>query len=170
MTQTQPLLPLKSLSPDAVPRALAKAERYRLLNDPVAAESICLDILDVMPNDQAALVTLILALTDQFGQAYQMSETRPQDLIARLTDGYAREYYAGIIDERHAQSILRQGAPHAAYVAHDLLGQAMRHYDAAAEIRPEGNDDAILRWNTCARLMNSHGVQPRGDEDQETLE
>ena len=33
---------LKTLSPEAVPRALAKAERYRLLNEPGEAESICL--------------------------------------------------------------------------------------------------------------------------------
>jgi hypothetical protein len=34
-------------------------------------------------------------------------------------------------------------------------------------MRPPGNDDALLRWNTCARLMNSRGVQPHADEDAE---
>jgi len=29
----------------------------------------------------------------------------------------------------------------------------MKHYDKAAEIRPTGDDSAILRWNTCARII-----------------
>ena len=34
----------------------------------------------------------------------------------------------------------------------------MGWYEKAEAIRPAGNDDAILRWNTCARLIsgNSH--------------
>lgn len=46
---------LKILSPEAVPRALAKAERYRLLNDPGEAESICLDALRAAPHNQEAM-------------------------------------------------------------------------------------------------------------------
>jgi len=38
---------LKRLTKEAVPRALEKAERYRLLNEPTEAESICQDILRV---------------------------------------------------------------------------------------------------------------------------
>src|SRR5579864_3525344 len=59
-------LELKTLSLEAVPRALAKAERYRLLNEPGEAESICRDALDADPDNQDALVMLLLALTDQF--------------------------------------------------------------------------------------------------------
>ena len=40
---------LKPLSKDAIPAALAKAERYRLLNEPGEAESICLDVLRIDP-------------------------------------------------------------------------------------------------------------------------
>ena len=29
----------------------------------------------------------------------------------------------------------------------------MKHYDTAAEIRPPEDDSAILRWNTCARII-----------------
>jgi hypothetical protein len=32
----------------------------------------------------------------------------------------------------------------------------MTWYEKAEEIKPAGNDDAILRWNTCARLINTH--------------
>ena len=52
---------LKSLHKDAIPAALEKAERYRLLNEPGEAESICLDILHVDPENQQAIVTLLLA-------------------------------------------------------------------------------------------------------------
>ena len=58
----------KPISHDSVAGALAKAERYRLLNEPGEAESICRDILQIEPNNQAALVNLILALTDQIPQ------------------------------------------------------------------------------------------------------
>jgi hypothetical protein len=32
----------------------------------------------------------------------------------------------------------------------------MNWYEKAETIRPPGNDDAILRWNTCARIINSN--------------
>ena len=52
----------KPISRDAIPAALAKAERYRLLNEPGEAESICLDILQIEPANQEAIVTLLLHL------------------------------------------------------------------------------------------------------------
>src|SRR5207248_11695595 len=55
---------LKSLSKEAIPAALEKAERYRLLNEPGEAESICLDILKADPENQQAIITLLLALTE----------------------------------------------------------------------------------------------------------
>ena len=45
--------------------ALEKAERYRLLNEPILAESICLDILDADPQNAKAVVTMLLAITDR---------------------------------------------------------------------------------------------------------
>lgn len=160
---------LKTLSKDAIPRALEKADRYRFLNEPVQAESICLDILAVDPDNQPALVTLLLALTDQFGKTARLGEISPQDVLARLHGAYEQAYYAGIIDERRAMAAIEQDGPHSEFVAHDLLTRAMRHYERAAELRPAGNDDALLRWNTCARLMSSQGVQPRGEVAVEPL-
>ena len=57
------------------------------------------------------------------------------------------------------------GAAGAGHVAHDLLASAMRHYEDAERLREPGNDDALLRWNTCVRLMNSRAVQPHVDEE-----
>ena len=51
---------LKPLSKNAIPAALAKAERYRLLNEPMQAASICEDVLRVEPDNAAARVALIL--------------------------------------------------------------------------------------------------------------
>ena len=170
-TQTPAAIPLKSLSPDAIPSALEKAERYRLLNEPVDAESICLDILAADPTNQRALVMLLLSMTDQLGHAYKLSDGRPEDVIARLADDYPRAYYAGIVDERRAKAALDRGGPGAAVTAHDYLSDAMRHYEEAEQLRPPGNDDALLRWNTCARMLNSAGVHPRDyDPAEEPLE
>ena len=161
---------LKTLSPEAVPRALAKAEHYRLLNEPHEAESICLDALQIDPENQQALVILLLALTDQFdsnaSRASAVNDARA--ILERLHDEYTRAYYAGIIDERWAKAQLQQGAPGCGPRAYECLRDAMTWYDRAEAIKPQGNDDALLRWNACARLImqNRHlvpDIEERGE-------
>src|SRR3982751_4462301 len=100
---------LKALHQDAIPAALEKAERYRLLNEPGAAESICLDVLAVEPDHQEALITLLLSITDQFDEDTAAKVRRARAVVPRLTDGYKRAYYAGLIEERHAKALLRRG-------------------------------------------------------------
>lgn len=140
---------LKTLSPEAVSRALAKAERYRLLNEPREAESICLDALEREPDNQEALRTLLLALTDQFGKGESpLTIAEARRIVARLRDEYERAYYTGIIYERQATARLQDAGR-----AFDWLRDAMSWYEKAEAIRPPGNDDAVLRWNTCARLI-----------------
>src|SRR5688572_28129044 len=90
---------LKPLSPDALPAAVGKAERYRFLNEPGEAESICLDILAVDAEHQPALVMLILALTDQLRQR-PGAHREALDLVPRLAGAYERAYYSGLICER----------------------------------------------------------------------
>jgi hypothetical protein len=155
---------LKSLSADAIPAALAKAERYRLLNEPEEAESICLDVLAVDQTNQAALVMLLLALTDQFRHGPGDLPNRARDVLPRLVGEYARAYYAGIICERRARAALERGLPASGATAYELLREAMDAYDRAATLRPAGNDDAFLRWNTCVRLLRRHPhLRPRDD-------
>jgi hypothetical protein len=150
------MLTLKSLSKDAIPSALARAERYRLLNEPEQAESICEDVLRAEPSNQPALVILILALTDQFSRQEPDVVTRAQALVKSLGDGYARTYYAGLVSERRARALLRRGAVHASESAGEWLREAMELYERAEGMRPAGNDDALLRWNACARLLARH--------------
>ena len=147
------LINLKKISAAAVPAALARAERYRLLNQSWATVSICLDILQVEPEHQQVLVMLLLSLTDQFGAEPRELARRARVVLARLTDDYQRYYYAGIIDERLAHAQLALGAMHAEAMAHASLRAAMTSFEKAEELRTTGNDDSILRWNTCARTL-----------------
>ncbi|MGQ0627439.1 MAG: hypothetical protein ACT4PL_04980 [Phycisphaerales bacterium] len=145
---------LKPLSPDAVTSALAKAERYRLLNEPRDAESICRDILALEPAHQDALRCLVLALTDQFALT---GEPRPgaeevRTLAAGLAGDYDRTYALGVVAERWAKAQLGSGLP--GHVLFDWFREAMALFERADAIAPQGNDDAILRYNACARLLN----------------
>jgi hypothetical protein len=148
---------LKQISRAALPGALAKAERYRLLNEPEQAESICRDVLAVEPDHQAALVTLLLALTDQFRPDGHDGVRHAEEALGKLTDDYQRAYYAGIIRERWARALLDGGDP--GHQAYEWLRDAMRRYDQAETLAVAGNDDAILRWNSCARIIAQKGLR-----------
>ena len=156
---------LKPITREGVPAALQKAERYRLLNDSSAAESICLDILQVDAGNQPALVTLLLSITDQFNEDAGDAVKRAREVLPRLKDDYKRAYYAGIIAERKAKALIHLGGMGVDDVAHDWFRDAMRWYEKAEAIRPAGNDEAILRWNTCARLLERH--VPKGATPEE---
>ena len=145
---------LKPLSKEAVPAALAKAERYRLLNEPGEAESICLDVLQADPGNDEAMVMLLLTLTDQFPHdASSTAVARAGELAAGLADEYERHYYGGIIRERVGKAVLQRDRYGAAATAADWLRDAMTFYERAEAHRPAQNDDALLRWNACARLL-----------------
>jgi hypothetical protein len=156
---------LKPLSQDAIAAALERATRYRLLNEPAEAESICLDVLRTDPDNQQALVILLLALTDRFSKGYGVSDTQAQELLPRLRSEYDQAYYAGIILERKAKAHLNNGGPGAGFNAYELFREAMTWFEKAERLRPTGNDDALLRWNTCARIITRNQLGPRPQED-----
>ena len=161
---------LKVLSPEAVARTLAKAERYRLLNEPVEAESICLDALQVDPENHDALVTLLLALTDQFGEDLPSAVSEAFKVAERLRDPYEHAYYSGIIWERRAKAQLHRSSMGLGPQVYGCLREAMTWYERAEAVRPPGNDDPLLRWNTCARLiMRDQRLAPSLDERSEPL-
>ena len=163
---------LKPLSKEAIPAALAKAERYRLLNESEMAESICEDILSADPENEPALVTLVLAVTDQF-RAHGLGEhtARARALVPRLSSEYERIYYSGIICERRARANLARGGPGGEQIAYPWLADAMALFEQAMAIRPPGNDDAVLRWNACARTLDRHPeIAPRAERPPFGLE
>lgn len=151
---------LKSISRQAIPDALEKAERYRLLNEPAQAESICLDVLAVDPENQQALIDLLLALTDQFRSGPPECFTQAKEILPKLRGEYERLYYRGIIWERRAHAWALEGHPGSSTAAYDWLMQAMEYYEQAEKLRPTGNDDAILRWNSCIRLCERYHLHP----------
>jgi hypothetical protein len=145
---------LKRISAEAIPRAIQKAERYRLLNQSWATESICLDVLEIDPANQQVLVMLLLAITDQFGGESGEMARRARAVVERLSDPYQRAYYAGIVAERLAHAQLASSAMHAEEMALTTLRSAMESFEQAESLRQPGNDDAILRWNTCQRTLS----------------
>ncbi|HEY6828492.1 MAG TPA: hypothetical protein VI259_16655 [Gemmatimonadaceae bacterium] len=147
---------LKPITREGIPAALQKAERYRLLNDSSAAESICLDVLEIDPDNQEAIVSLLLSITDQFAEEMGEGVRRAREILPRITDAYERTYYAGIICERRARAQLHRGSLGSAEVASEGFREAMSWYEKAEPMRPKGNDEAILRWNTCARMLGRH--------------
>jgi hypothetical protein len=152
---------LKPLSKEAVSAALEKAKHYRLLNEPSAAQSICLDILQVEPDNQDALVNLILAMSDRLAKGYSIGDSQIKDYLSHLKDDYERAYYTGIVYERRAKAALDKGTPGSEHTAYELLRQAMEWFERAEAIRPTGNEDAILRWNGCARIIMSNKLEPK---------
>ena len=144
---------LKSISKAGIPEAIAKAELYRYLNEPEEAESICRDILAVDPEHQLARRLLGLAITDQFIGASSDRYAEVESIFKSLRDPYEQLYYTGLLHERHAKIQLLIGyAPH---ILLPLIEEAMSCFAEAEKIRPAGNDDSILRWNRCVRLLES---------------
>jgi hypothetical protein len=161
---------LKKISADGIPHAMEKAERYRLLNDPVQAESICHDVLAVDADNQDALRCLILSLTDQFSASAAAGAAREaRAYIVKLSDEYERAYYSGLVHERETRAFLhRKNVVRSA--AYDGFRHAMEWYERAELLRPPGNVDAVLRWNSCVRAIERERLEPADDRHELPLE
>jgi tetratricopeptide (TPR) repeat protein len=144
-------LKLKMISKDGITEAISKATLYRYLNEPEEAESICEDILAVEPDNQVALRILGLAITDQFGGQSPDRYAEAERVFGQLTDHYERSYYTGLLYERRAKAQMYAGRP--AQMLASLFQSAMSCFEEAEKIQPPNNDDAILRWNRCVRLL-----------------
>ena len=147
---------LKPLLPELIPQALQKAERYRLLNEPAESESICRDILAVDPNHQQAAIWLLLSLTDQIGSGRHGVAREARKLLPAVGGDYEQAYYAGVISERVGKARWRAHTPGSGYEAYQWLREAMELYAKAEALSAPDNDDAKLRWNSCARMLDAH--------------
>ncbi len=164
------MVELKALKPESVPAALEMAKRYRLLNEPDEAESICLDILAVDADHQDALITQLLAVTDKFDESgLQPNFEKAREIVARLSSAYCKSYYTGIIYERRAKYHLKQGAPQSGNMAHAWFTKAMAAFGEALAGCDPDNQDAVLRWNSCARFINNHPDVKPDDADQSEM-
>jgi tetratricopeptide (TPR) repeat protein len=146
-------LKLKPIHVESIAAALAKAELYRSLNEPEEAESICHDILAIRPDNQAALRLIGLAITDQFSGGASDRYGEVENFFRKLSDAYEQLYCLGLLYERRAKAQMRVGR--AAQVLVPLFEDAMRHFAEAEKIHPPANDESILRWNRCVRLLES---------------
>lgn len=146
---------LMPLTAEAIPGAISKAERYRFLNEPWQAESICRDVLIIEPGNEPALILLVLSLTDQFEQGASAKEAL--HIVETMANEYHRAYYSGLVYEREAIAQFRQHLDYRSRrEVYRLLQDAMEWYRKAQAIRPVNNDDAVLRWNTCVRFLQRH--------------
>lgn len=157
---------IKRISKAGIDEAIAKAELYRSLNEPEEAESICRDILTIEPQHQLAMRLLGLALTDQFTGRGSDRHREAEEIFRQLQDPYERLYYTGILHERRAKAQLNAGQLPRSLFA--LFDHALCSFAEAEKIRPAGNDDAILRWNRCVRLLQNPAYE-WGEMEQELV-
>jgi hypothetical protein len=160
---------LKPISRDSLDGALAKAERYRLLNEPSEAESICRDVLAVAPANREARISLVLALTDEFPRDDKAFSSAVSE-IGQLESAYDRAYYSGIAWERRAKASHDARRPGSSAHVYDWIVKALGLFEEAERLRPGGNDDSILRWNACVRFLDRHkGLGPRMEDVKEPI-
>ena len=134
--------------------ALAKAELYRFLNEPEEAESICHDVLAVVPAPPARASAVGTWRSPINSPAPRRPHVeRPKLHSRQLNDPYEHALLSRLLNERRAKAQLRAGRP--PHTLLPLLEEAMRCFAEAEKIRPAGNDEAILRWNRCVRLLQT---------------
>ncbi|MED5510694.1 MAG: hypothetical protein VX841_10400 [Pseudomonadota bacterium] len=162
-------LDLHDIHPDSIELALDKARQYRSLHEPEIAESICLDILHIESENQKALVLYILALSDQLHHAGKKTQVQAiEQAIQKLQSRYQQHYYTGLLHERRARFMLTQSM--ARVFAYDYFIEALQFYQKAEKIRPEHNDESILRWNSCIRTIEKENLKPRPDNKDARLD
>lgn len=159
----------KPLTGAGIENAIAKAHHYRLLNEPGVSESICRDVLLADEGNAEATKILLLSLTDMFERGIRERFEEAVALARALPDDYAQAYYLGIVYERRAKAHHRQRTPACGQMAHEWLEKAMAQFEIAEKLRPEGNDDALLRWNNCVRRLRAHPDICPGDEAEDIV-
>ena len=61
--------------------------------------------------------------------------------------------------------MLQQATPGSGTMAYEMLREAKVWYERAEALRPAGNDDVLLRWNACARLLMENPDLAREPEE-----
>lgn len=89
---------------------------------------------------------------------------RVMTLVDALAEEYDQLYYRGLVSERHGRAMLN--ASMSRPFAYEHFHEALQWYGKAQALRPEDNDDAILRWNDCLRTVMRERLEPRADRDE----
>lgn len=161
---------LKPISKDAIPHAIDRAKKYRLLNEPWHAESICRDVYKADPDNQQNLIILLLSITDQFKSSmHSKSITDAMKVIDLLKDNYQKDYANGLVHERLASAAIIKGGPRSHYIAYYHLLDAMEWYEKSQKNHPEKNEESVLRWNTCARMIEEFDLKPSPEGETQTM-
>ncbi|HEX6279345.1 MAG TPA: hypothetical protein VFZ49_04950, partial [Pyrinomonadaceae bacterium] len=95
-----------------------------------------------------------------------VGDTNINEYVAKLRDEYARAYYTGIVYERRAKATLAKGG----LQTYELFVQAMEWFERAEAMAEAGNEEAKLRYNGCARIINRNKLQPHVQSAGDTLE
>ena len=139
---------VKRISTAGIAEAIAKAELYRSLSEPEEAESICRDILTIEPQHQLAL--RLLGLPDRsVHRSWVRSYREAEEIFQQLND---RMNGTTTLGSRTSDARKRSSKPGNCL----LTVQALRtgsYLSQRLRNSPAENDDAILRWNRCVRLL-----------------
>ena len=135
-----------------------------MLNEPGEAESICLDILETDPENQPALITLLLALTDRFSKGYGVSDTQANHCSRGSRANTSAPTTRGFWPSAGPRRNSRRDTP-GPVITPTMIVRSDAAVREGRNVRPPGNDDALLRWNTCARMMAKNKLAAR-DEDR----
>jgi len=158
---------IKPLPRSDVAAVLSRADKCRAAGESDVAESMCLDALELEPDNQAALVVLLLARTDLIDRGMSRGVERAREVLPRLTAAYDQAYYAGLICERQARYMLSQRGSRSGAIAWEWFQFALEHYEDASRIDPE-KLEPVLRSNACTRLVaGNRYCAPRSSDLEE---
>ena len=76
--------------------------------------------------------------------------------MKKIDSQYCKSYYTGIIFERRARYHLKKGTLGFGPVAYEWFAKAMTEFENALKSCDPNNQDAVLRWNSCARFRNGN--------------
>ena len=162
---------MKPLPRNDVEAVLALARRCREAGEPDAAESMCLDALEIAPDNQDVLMLLLLARIDLLDRGFPRGVERAREVLPRLAGEYEKAFYAGLICDRQARVVLSQRGNRSGHISWEWFQFALDHYTEAARVDPQ-NLEPALRANSCTRLIarNRHCVPGPSDREEHGIE
>ena len=152
---------LKALSHEGVASALAKAEHYRLLKRTGRSGEHLPRYSRHRARNQQALICLVLAQSDQIARDSRSFHSALAT-VQKLQGSTSVPITAGIVWERRAKALDAERGRGTHHSVYEWVVKALDCFAQAERLRPAGNDDAVLRWNTCVRFL-TQSSKPRAE-------